>query len=235
MHEQTHHREDHEKGELPGFQPTARCPHRERRAGAYQPQRHPRHPAPVSQVRGMDHPPQHDGQRRPGAGHRQPRRRLLRAHAEEAPRHRQLQHPQEVGIPLDVLARVEHQTVPFQQVAHVAEADEGVVGQEPGEAGEPDQHPHPRHAAQDEDHRKAPQPALPAGGPVRRRAHAIKPPRRRSSHEAWPRRSPHGPSPGSDTRSSGTTRATAPGSSAPIRSCGGLPGTGRGSAAGTGR
>ncbi len=69
---------------------------------------------------------------------------MLGAQAERAPQRRQLQNPQEVGVSFDVFAAVEHQAVAFQQIADVAEADKGIVGQEPGSFGHPAKQPQPR-------------------------------------------------------------------------------------------
>ena len=62
---------------------------------------------------------------------------MLWAQAEDAPDGGQFEDPQEVGVALDVFARVVDQAVSFEQIAGVAKADESVVGQEPGDAGEP--------------------------------------------------------------------------------------------------
>ena len=77
-----------------------------------------------------------EGNREPGCG-------VLRSHAEESPEGGQLKDPQEVGVALDVFAGVEDEAVAFEQIADVAKADEGVVGQEPGDAGEPSQQHQP--------------------------------------------------------------------------------------------
>ena len=74
---------------------------------------------------------------------------MLRAQVEDAPDGGEFQDPQEVGVALDVFARIEDQAVTFEEVACVAEADEGVVGQEPGDAGEPSQERQPREKGQE--------------------------------------------------------------------------------------
>ena len=48
---------------------------------------------------------------------------MLRAQAEDAPDGGQFQDPEEVGVALDVFARVVDQAVTFEQIAGVAKAD----------------------------------------------------------------------------------------------------------------
>ena len=74
---------------------------------------------------------------------------MLRAQAEDSPDGGEFQDPQEVGVALDVFAGVEDQAVTFEEVAGVAKADEGVVGQEPGDAGEPAEERQPREKGQE--------------------------------------------------------------------------------------
>ena len=73
-----------------------------------------------------------------GVGDREPGGDVFRAQAEDTPDGGQFQDPEEVGVALDVFAGVEDQAViTFEQIARVAKADESVVAQEPGDAGEP--------------------------------------------------------------------------------------------------
>ena len=74
---------------------------------------------------------------------------MLRAQAEDAPDGDQFQDPEEVGVALDVFAGVEDQAVTFEQIARVAKADESVVAQEPGDAGEPAEERQPREKGQE--------------------------------------------------------------------------------------
>ena len=101
------------------------------------PQRHPADQSAVAQRGQADDPPQDGGDGGDGVGDREPGSGVLRAQAEDTPDGGQFQDPEEVGVALDVFARIEDQAVTFKEVACVAEADEGVVGQEPGDAGEP--------------------------------------------------------------------------------------------------
>jgi len=64
---------------------------------------------------------------------------VLGPDAQHAPDRRKLENPQKVGVALYVLAGIENQPMPVEQVAHVAKADEGVVGNEPGHARQPSQ------------------------------------------------------------------------------------------------
>lgn len=90
-------------------------------------------------------PPKHgpDGTR--GACHRQPRSSVFRSQAAERPNQGELQHPQEVRVALYPLSRIEHQTMPLEQIPSVPEADEGIVAEkprhrcQPGEKQEPGQ------------------------------------------------------------------------------------------------
>ena len=97
---------------------------------------------------GAGQPPPQRGEGAAGVGNREPRGGVLRAQAEEAPEGGKFEDPEEVGVALDVLAGVEDQAVTFEQIADIAEADEGVVGQEPGDAGEPGQQRQPGQAEQ---------------------------------------------------------------------------------------
>ncbi len=97
---------------------------------------------------GKGRPPQHCADGSGGEGHREPRRRSFRGNAQPTPDEGQFQGPQEVGVTLDPLAGVEDQPVAFQQVADVAEADEGVVGQEPGHLRQSAQQPQPGQVGQ---------------------------------------------------------------------------------------
>ena len=92
---------------------------------------------------GAGEPPPQRGEGAAGVGDREPGGGVLRAHAEESPEGGQFKDPQEVGVAFDVLAGVEDQAVTFQQIADIAEADKGVVGQEPGDTGEPSQQRQP--------------------------------------------------------------------------------------------
>ena len=74
--------------------------------------------------------------------------RVLRPDAEQTPDRSEFEYPQEVGITLDVLARIEDQTVTLEQIAGVAKTDEGIVGYEPRDAGQPTQEHQPRDKGQ---------------------------------------------------------------------------------------
>ena len=143
-HAQADHPDQGEEGELPRLQPAARGPHGKGRAAADQPQSHPGDQATLAQARHSRQPPQHHGNRAHGVDHRQPVGDVLRPEAQHAPDRRQFEHPQEVGVALHVLAGIEDQAMPVEQVAHIAEANEGVIGDEPRHARQPAQQCQPR-------------------------------------------------------------------------------------------
>ena len=82
---QAHHRHNDEEGELPRLQAPAGRPHREGRAAAHQPHRHPPDQNPMGQRRQAGNPPQHRGDGARGEGYRQPRCSVLRTQTKDTP------------------------------------------------------------------------------------------------------------------------------------------------------
>ena len=85
----------------------------------------------MGKVGDTQYPPEQDGQRRARIDHRKPGRGMFRPKSEDRPERGQLDHPEKVRVALDTLPAVEDESMSLDQVAHVAEADEGVIAEEP--------------------------------------------------------------------------------------------------------